>query len=290
MGGYTKILWVKSVKRDNGRDWAYFEEGTEDKFDLNFSESHVTSMENVQPGEIILLFQRVDKVKGVKARTYLTHLVTPTSRERPRIVEVLHKFNHVIEVQVIARMRKHIPIYTSPDILNFTNSGFGGAINVGNLNKRKDLSEIQLLIWNMFLEKSTVNPLAYVQMPEVFTEDFFATEGGDKEIGPHITKERNTAVVRRAKKEALIKGNGRILCECCDFDFFDFYGAHGFSFIECHHNDPIAIGGERPTSTADLAMVCSNCHRMLHHKISGTNIYFNVDTLRDHIILEKSKK
>lgn len=30
---HSKILWVKSVKRDDGKDWAYFEDGREERFD-----------------------------------------------------------------------------------------------------------------------------------------------------------------------------------------------------------------------------------------------------------------
>jgi len=45
------------------------------------------------------------------------------------------------------------------------------------------------------------------------------------------------------------------------------YGDHGDGFIECHHTKPVSElqVGEK-TKLSDLALVCSNCHRMIHRK------------------------
>jgi 5-methylcytosine-specific restriction protein A len=41
----------------------------------------------------------------------------------------------------------------------------------------------------------------------------------------------------------------------------------GRGFIECHHLLPLAeLARERLSRLADLALVCSNCHRMVHRK------------------------
>ncbi|WP_394342507.1 HNH endonuclease [Taibaiella helva] len=60
-----------------------------------------------------------------------------------------------------------------------------------------------------------------------------------------------------------MKATGRLACEVCGFDFFQTYGPLGADFIECHHTKPLATykAGEK-TKLADLAVVCSNCHRM----------------------------
>jgi len=54
-------------------------------------------------------------------------------------------------------------------------------------------------------------------------------------------------------------------CEVCGFNFAKVYGAKGKKFIVAHHIEPI---GSRhlPSMTGleDLALVCSNCHAMLH--------------------------
>ena len=59
----------------------------------------------------------------------------------------------------------------------------------------------------------------------------------------------------------------------CDFDFHNFYGELGKGFIEAHHRIPLSdIDGESKTELKDLALVCSNCHRMLHRKIDTMSI------------------
>ncbi|MBV8970124.1 MAG: HNH endonuclease [Verrucomicrobia bacterium] len=41
----------------------------------------------------------------------------------------------------------------------------------------------------------------------------------------------------------------------------------GHNFAECHHVLPISeVGESRQTKVRDLAVVCSNCHRMLHRR------------------------
>jgi predicted HNH restriction endonuclease len=86
----------------------------------------------------------------------------------------------------------------------------------------------------------------------------------------HRLKERNPRLVRR-KKRAILTDTGRLRCEVCDFDFTVVYGAIGEWFAECHHRVPLMkLDGKSPTRLADLAIVCANCHRMLHRRPSHT--------------------
>ncbi len=80
----------------------------------------------------------------------------------------------------------------------------------------------------------------------------------------HKMRERNTSLVKK-KKELILKDFGSLKCEVCAFDFFEFYGDIGSEFIECHHTKPISeLGKGQTTKLSELAIVCSNCHRMLH--------------------------
>ena len=80
----------------------------------------------------------------------------------------------------------------------------------------------------------------------------------------HKTRERDPNAVRR-KKEDVLQSTGALQCEACEFDFEVFYGALGKAFAECHHRVPLsALREEAATRLKDLAIVCANCHRMLH--------------------------
>ncbi|WP_371514390.1 HNH endonuclease [Arenibacter sp. NBRC 103722] len=77
----------------------------------------------------------------------------------------------------------------------------------------------------------------------------------------------------KAKKNSYFKSNGKLDCEVCGFDFYLKYGELGKGFIECHHKTPLSeLEPNTETKLSDLALVCSNCHRMLHKEISTLSI------------------
>lgn len=76
----------------------------------------------------------------------------------------------------------------------------------------------------------------------------------------HKTRERRRS---EEKKRAVLRATGRLECEACSFDFLTTYGERGCGFAECHHKLPLS-DGTRTTYLRDLAIVCANCHRMLH--------------------------
>lgn len=81
----------------------------------------------------------------------------------------------------------------------------------------------------------------------------------------HQRRERRPQLV--ARKLADVKWRtGRLACESCGFDFQAMYGALGEGYAECHHTRPLSEGGLRQTRLEDLAVVCANCHAMIHHR------------------------
>ena len=80
----------------------------------------------------------------------------------------------------------------------------------------------------------------------------------------HKRRERNPQVVMK-KKAFVMKEHGCLECEACRFDFAVKYGQLGVGFAECHHNVPVSkLSAGQKTKVADLAIVCANCHRMIH--------------------------
>lgn len=80
----------------------------------------------------------------------------------------------------------------------------------------------------------------------------------------HKVRERNQKLID-SKKQQILKENGKLVCEVCEFDFDEKYGQIGKGFIECHHTQQLSTyNTNQKTTLDDLALVCSNCHRMLH--------------------------
>lgn len=102
------------------------------------------------------------------------------------------------------------------------------------------------------------------QMLEIYEEYL---EGG-KLFVSHFQVERQPTLVQK-KKSQVRQSGGRILCEICQFDFVEEYGELGMDFCECHHLIPLSSleGEAKANSTADLAAVCANCHRMIHRHL-----------------------
>ena len=98
-------------------------------------------------------------------------------------------------------------------------------------------------------------------------DDEYEAEEGAVILRLHRSKERDSRLSRKKKRETLSR-TGRLSCEVCGFDFFDRYGEYGEGYIEAHHRRPISsLSKPEKTKLSDLALVCANCHRMLHKKI-----------------------
>lgn len=77
----------------------------------------------------------------------------------------------------------------------------------------------------------------------------------------HKRVERDPKIARAVKKA---KG---YTCEVCDLNFEKLYGEIGRQYIEAHHLQPVStVKGQvlRRNPLTDFAVLCSNCHRMIH--------------------------
>lgn len=80
----------------------------------------------------------------------------------------------------------------------------------------------------------------------------------------HRSRERNQKLVAKRKAQRRTECGGALSCEACGFDFVVKYGDRGDGFAECHHKIPLAESGTTKTRLDDLAILCANCHRMIH--------------------------
>jgi 5-methylcytosine-specific restriction enzyme A len=86
----------------------------------------------------------------------------------------------------------------------------------------------------------------------------------------HRKIERNRTAAKQAKKF-----HGTV-CQACDLDFAKRYGLIGEGFIEAHHLKSISTLEEGVAVhydiAEDFAVLCSNCHRMIHRSADPSDL------------------
>ena len=113
-------------------------------------------------------------------------------------------------------------------------------------------------------ENILIGDIDHIHIPIEYDED--NTPEGKERYGWHLSRERNRYLVHEKKSQAL-KLDRELRCEACATTMTELYGEIGQDYIECHHILPLSKYGKEGASTRldDLALVCPNCHRMLHH-------------------------
>lgn len=104
----------------------------------------------------------------------------------------------------------------------------------------------------------------FVDLPAVpDPDDEEATREGRLLLRRHFARERNPKL-RLKKINAVLEQHGCLECEVCGFDFERTYGDRGTRYAEVHHVVPLHVSGPTETRLQDLAILCANCHRMIH--------------------------
>jgi hypothetical protein len=80
---------------------------------------------------------------------------------------------------------------------------------------------------------------------------------GERKLALHLVIERDPKIVKAKKLTA-----ANLDCEVCGFSSLEFYGV---PYCEVHHRKPLSQLSEGCVTTLqDLAIVCANCHRIIH--------------------------
>lgn len=245
-------------------------------FDLKFPERQKRSILDSDTDELIILYQKIENDKTL----YITHLVRPVDNimtddgDRENF-----KYGRIVETISFPSENNKIRLKNTPLAkFSLNNKGWGRAEKLEHIIEDSNQLEIvQKQLWNRFspyFKNDLIDNSADYQtfLNDELENDFPSNEGKEM-FKKHRIRERDSRLTRR-KKEIAIQ-QGKLACEVCTFSFkkvFDQY------YIECHHILPIHLG-ERITNLEDLALVCSNCHRMLHRKINGK--FLSVEELKE---------
>jgi 5-methylcytosine-specific restriction protein A len=88
----------------------------------------------------------------------------------------------------------------------------------------------------------------------------------------HKKLEANRKLNERKKKQSR-----SLKCELCGFDFEKTYGPVGKGYIELHHKVPLSqLSHSRKARLADLMLICSNCHSIIHRQLGFLRRNFTI--------------
>ncbi|SEW06491.1 DUF3578 domain-containing protein [Luteibacter sp. 329MFSha] len=122
---------------------------------------------------------------------------------------------------------------------------------------RTDLEQLSLL-YNQLLSTESATASSLEIEPEPSSRKQYE-DASRRRLHERI--ERNPRLVKDVKR---IRGT---TCEACGTSFGEKYGELGDGYIEAHHLKPISTlerGRVELDPKKDFAVLCSNCHRMIH--------------------------
>jgi 5-methylcytosine-specific restriction enzyme A len=200
----------------------------------------------------------------------------PTARGNKKHPEVIN----------LSRLLNRLPIHSDNEIeTNFRNPT-GVAMKLGNFLRfdpsytGKGLergNKMEEEVWNLYssdipalvlAKDAIVNNIGFIEENRTTHTPDFIEEASEGRLltKVHVTRERNQSIIKR-KKKSVLKETGSLKCEVCSFDFKQVYGELGEGFAECHHVKPVSqLKPNETTKIKDLAILCANCHRMIHRE------------------------
>lgn len=104
--------------------------------------------------------------------------------------------------------------------------------------------------------------------PRILEEDPAAQFLEGRKSRLYVTHRQRERRLRAAKlAQAKLDNDGRLLCEVpgCGFDFEQVYGQLGAGYAQVHHLRQMSkLRGRAFNTVDDVAVVCANCHAMIH--------------------------
>lgn len=142
---------------------------------------------------------------------------------------------------------------------------FGVTYNLDDLPNEEILRDDLKNMVSLYLKLTQRGGLD--NLDEGLTDD---AEAPDQEIEERRLYRLHRKIDRNPRAAIKAKAIHGYICQGCGFDFEQVYGEIGKEYIEAHHLTPLA---DLPEDKAvalnpekDFAVLCANCHRMIHRK------------------------
>lgn len=141
-------------------------------------------------------------------------------------------------------------------------------INSGSIRTTADdVIRLQAELYGPTNAGSVATLREYESKPPVDFEEAISAKEGRLLTRIHTYKERDKSLSKKVKDEYRFKHENKLACEGCELDPEIMYGDQGERCIEAHHTIPIEeLQPDSITLADDMAIVCANCHRIIHSR------------------------
>lgn len=183
-------------------------------------------------------------------------------------------------VQALSEVLRRFPYHAEASRKESFRNPDGVAFKLQNLRQVAtgkglgNVSEIDRAVWLEF-GASPAATKSLANLIRAGVTAFEASEPGREDVefveGRVIT-ELHTRREREPKlRERLLScrhSSGKLFCEMCGTPPISTNAALREAHFEAHHIVPLSSTGTRTTRLSDLALLCANCHRLLHRAIA----------------------
>ena len=235
--------------------------------------AQITESELILPTLYILSKEKGNFISTSDLILKLTEIMHPTGID----AEILKNRNDTHFSQKVRNLKSHDTL-TRKDFATYENNGYVLS-ETGRLYLEQNLDSINYLLNNTFdyedikTELDKIEQQSYKQRKRIHLVEL-VSEGVEQRTSSIAYKRSSN--LRNYAKDYYTK-NGKLFCDCCNFDFSTSYATpYNKNCIEMHHIKPIfqyEDDDENKTIEEDLKNilpVCPNCHRVIHrNKIYG---------------------
>lgn len=205
----------------------------------------------------------------------------PTDRRVRELSELLRSFPHNSNA---ARQ----PSFRNPDGVAFKLQNIRSVAIGSGL---KNTSKVDREVWDELgnnpsrtielgrLIRQSITIIDDLPLPE----DEVEFSEGKSATKVHIRRERS-AKLRKELIDMRLKQGG-MSCDLCATDGSKIDPALRISMFECHHIIPLSVVGETKTKVKDMALLCANCHRLLHRAIAKRKQWLSIEDAKRFLFI-----
>jgi 5-methylcytosine-specific restriction enzyme A len=205
------------------------------------------------------------------------------SRALPEEDERVHNLSNILR-----SLPYHAQAVRKPSFRNAAGVAFKllNLRNVATGKGLKNVSETDREVWRLFgsspQDAAEAARLIYASVDQIAgstesdeSEEFIE---GRAVTRAHLSRERSKRV--RNRLLAARRKRGILKCDLCGWRPTHPDNRFSDAYFEAHHLVPLACAGSRITRLSEVALLCANCHRLIHRAIALEKRWVGLDEAR----------